>query len=174
MILKDLFQKSHFRSVWLALENNYPDSHEPSYRAAWEEINSLTPITSEDSKGMVVGIQIITPEDDEWTEEEYVTVSGQKLHSEYGDQFIWGLDLTPWREWLSLEVDQETLEEFGETLTLTHILWEMTFHGYSQDSTQETRDRITEISDEVKKASDEGRLDEITEPVDLDKLREDE
>jgi len=43
----------------------------------------------------------------------------------------WGLDLTRWSEWLAMEVAPN---KFSDLDSVCHILWEMTFHGWSSKS----------------------------------------
>lgn len=45
------------------------------------------------------------------------------------------LDFQPWAEWLGMEVDAQSLNEYPEAEIIAHCLWEMTFHGFSPDST---------------------------------------
>jgi hypothetical protein len=163
MKLKDLLEKHEFDSVWPAIETIYPDSQEIAYRQAWNELKGLSPKEPDDNPDMMITVRTIRAEDDELSDKDYVDVSGISKSSEYGNQPMWALDFCPWEEWLYMKVDYGSIEEFSETVVLAHILWEMTFHGFSNESVKETRREVVENTEVVKKLIEEGKLDDFEE-----------
>lgn len=53
-----------------------------------------------------------------------------------GDDDLYGLDFTDWRECLGMEIDPLTLEWCSGPEILAHVLWEITFYGYSNEEVQ--------------------------------------
>jgi len=54
------------------------------------------------------------------------------------------LELTPWRQWLGMEISKESLQEFSEQEIIVHCLYEMTFEGFSEDAIEKVNERIEE------------------------------
>jgi hypothetical protein len=50
-----------------------------------------------------------------------------------GDLDRYGLDLSPWEEWLALRVPQSLLKEMTVAEIVAHCVWEMTFYGFTQE-----------------------------------------
>jgi hypothetical protein len=40
------------------------------------------------------------------------------------------LDVTPWEDWLGMQIDPVSLQEFDSAQLIAHCLWELTFHGF--------------------------------------------
>jgi hypothetical protein len=57
----------------------------------------------------------------------------------------YGLDFSPWREWLAMPV----VTNYSVNETIAYVLWEMTFYGYNEKKIQaqarELRRRVKEI-----------------------------
>ncbi len=51
-------------------------------------------------------------------------------HKEFeNNEELLGLVGTPWQEWLSMQIDKDTLNDYSKNEIITHCLWEMTFFG---------------------------------------------
>ena len=50
-----------------------------------------------------------------------------------GDADRCGLDLSPWDEWIALHVPQSLLDKMTAAEIVAHCVWEMTFHGFTQE-----------------------------------------
>lgn len=80
--------------------------------------------------------------------EYYYDVSGIKPNNPES----WAIEFRPWEEWLSMEIDQSSLDEYGEIVCLVAILEEMTFNGFSSI---DQKIRSKEMLDTCKDAIDE-------------------
>jgi hypothetical protein len=45
----------------------------------------------------------------------------------------YGLDLSPWEEWLAIRVPQWLLDKMTAAEIVAHCVWEMTFYGFTQE-----------------------------------------
>jgi hypothetical protein len=86
--------------------------------------------------------------------EDYYNVCGTYLN----DNETYGLEFENWDEWLGWDVLQESLDVFGELNCLCHILYEMTFNGYSQEDIQLEHDALKQSCDEIDKAIKSGDI----------------
>lgn len=48
------------------------------------------------------------------------------------DDTIYSLVVTPWRKWLGMEIEDETLREHDPLIVLAECVYEMTWYGYSE------------------------------------------
>lgn len=82
-----------------------------------------------------------------------VSVYGKEL----GNDQQWALTCTSWKEWLSMPVlIEETLKGLSETEVAAHILYEMTWGGWSEDEVTDKREMLGDRMDEVLEAIDSG------------------
>lgn len=80
-------------------------------------------------------------------------VDGQKADSDE----VFGLDFTPWGEWLSMPVRIEPRSAADRLdLVLAEIVWEMTFHGFSYGAVKEAGDEV---------ANSVGKINEIVASI---------
>ena len=101
------------------------EKNDKGYKMAWETIVSLSPIES--------GLSCS------------VTRGGDVSGIEPGKKIGYALEFTRWEEWLSMPV----ISELPDNETLAHILYEMTFCGYSQKPIQEKWEDIVERFEEL-------------------------
>lgn len=77
--------------------------------------------------------------------------------SEYIDVFgydrvynrTYALDIMPWKDWLRLHIDSKTIDKFSYTEIAAHCLYEMTFHGYEEQSPEEFSEKLYSALDEL-------------------------
>ena len=89
-------------------------------------------------------------------EEPYVDVHGITMKNK--QKQLWGLDFTPWAEWLCMEIEEETIDKFSEIEILCHCLWEMTFYGFKETKIKKKLKLLTHDVDEVKRAIKKGKI----------------
>jgi hypothetical protein len=89
------------------------------------ELRRLTPDPS--GTEYQLEIELLPPGDTE--DEPYWDVCCRK---EY-DPERYGLDLSPWEEWLAIRVPESLLKKMTGTEIVAHCVWEMTFYGFTQE-----------------------------------------
>ena len=67
------------------------------------------------------------------------------------------LDLVPWEEWLGMELDPSTSQEYSDSDLIAHCLWEMTFFGFDQTTIEKQREEIERRVKELESMSEEDK-----------------
>jgi len=120
----ELFKRVSFEYVWENLLVYYPEAakDEDGYRAAWEELRAIEP-KPHHHDSMCVTI--------EWREDEDAPgTSWARVYGLDGEE-RWAI-MCGWAEWLGLGVLKSPIPE---SELAAHILWEMTFYGFTADDT---------------------------------------
>jgi N-acetylglutamate synthase-like GNAT family acetyltransferase len=99
----------------------------------------------------------------------YVGVSGRKKDNANDENEItpfYAIEFTPWDEWLSMEIDSNTISEFTELDIIAHCLYEMTFIGFDETKIQGKLNHLSKTAEIVENMTDEEKGKLIT----IDKL----
>jgi hypothetical protein len=56
-----------------------------------------------------------------------------------------GLDFKPWNEWLGMNLEPNSLEQFSHEEIVAHCLWEMTFYSFDQTRIQAVLEKLNEM-----------------------------
>jgi len=72
-------------------------------------------------------------------------------------EVTYGLDFTPWNEWLGMEIDEETANNIMLTRAdiVSHCLWELTFISYDEEDIQGRLEELTEQVEKIKNMTPE-------------------
>jgi hypothetical protein len=148
--INDLVERNQWQDVSPALLRLYPDQRSilDRYQLIWHELQELTPSPT--------SMRLVLEECfDDVAREAYVDVQGRngkrnkdacpeiKGDMEWeAQEAAWGLAFQPWEEWLSMEVDADTLTTYSEVKILAHCLWEMTWNGFTQEAIQNHREEL--------------------------------
>lgn len=122
--VSDLLRNSNCDAVLAEIRRVYPTTPDASiegYRRVWEELLATKPESSD-----------LTCELYHDGPAPFVAVHGRD-----SDGTAWGIEYMSWDQWLGMNVS--TLPEVGDisqTEVLAHILWEMTWAGFSNDEIQ--------------------------------------
>jgi len=133
MTLKQLLKNNNWLSIAAELYQIYPaeEKNNAGYKEVIEKLMLMPPENSDMSI-------LITHEKDDFDDEEYVDVSGTYEHAKNEEQkFSHALEFTPWKEWLGMEINPESLAHFSEQEILAHCLHEMTFAGFEEEEIQQ-------------------------------------
>jgi len=140
-IVGELFYTLNMDEVLDRLFEEYPYEVENTdgYKRAWEEICALNQIKT-DVFCYLEWVSI-------WEEPKggYVHVAGRKKCS---DQSL-AIEFTPWEEWLYMPIKVAPELDLDEVGILAHILWEMTWFGYTQDDVQDVFLSIMNVKNRV-------------------------
>jgi hypothetical protein len=180
------FIEDEFHS-WYYKDKESPEYQLDGYRKVFDELRMMEPKESD----MRIGLNLITWDEFEnkLVDEPYVIVDGKngKLQKESDDfkyfQFkddaerekvgneetTWGIEFTPWNEWLGMEIDSETINTFSKEEIVMHCLWEMTFCGYEQEEIQE---KITDLKERVKEIESMSEEELKANTISMDELKE--
>lgn len=161
MKLHELFARhaGHFIIEQLIVE--YPDqiTSWEGYVSALEELHGLT--LSESKCDLLVH----RVEDDETLPasvrcDPYICVSGVSREPNIKDGDLpagtyYAIEFDPWEEWLGMEVLPESFDGRSELSVLAHVLWEMTFCGYSNKAVAIAREGLNDRVDDYENSKKE-------------------
>jgi len=152
MKFSDLIKSNSWLSVEIVFLQSFPDEKKNvlGYEKVFNELRHLNPIDTD----ITILVNYLK---DDFDNEEYVDVSGYYNDpSKSIDDFTnsLALELTPWEEWLGMDIDKQSLIDFTELELICHCLYEMTFFGFDQKEIQEEHNWTTHMVDEVKNLSD--------------------
>ena len=130
MTFKDLVQNNSWSNIQNVFLEVYPEAEDnmEGYKIVFEKLQTMKP----EKIDMSI---IIKAEIDE--DEKYFDVSGlYKNPKTQEEKYTQGIEFTPWRQWLGMEISLENLNNFSETEIIVHCLYEMTFAGFSETEIQ--------------------------------------
>lgn len=137
MTLKKLTQIKTWEQISPTFLAIYPEAEKnmEGYKSVFEKLLAM------DSEKMEMSI-VITTVEDSFDGEEYIDVSGRYNHPKNQEEnYSQGLEFTPWRKWLGMDISQKSLEDFSKQEIIVHCLYEMTFEGFSEKHIQEVISR---------------------------------
>jgi len=168
----DLIANSLWLSVETVFSKIYPDQLDyiDDYEYVFDQLKSLK------SKESNITI-IVSNETDTFDNEQYVNVSGydnsKTVISNNLTESL-ALEFTPWDEWLGMNIDQSSLNDFTSYEIICHSLHEMTFMGFDQEEIKNELDKIKEAVDDYKNMTVEDKniksisLDDLMKEFDHD------
>lgn len=158
MKLKTLLETHSWSAISSKVLEIYPDANHNLgfYEEMFEKLRVM------ESDEIDISIVISTGIDDD---HEYIDVSGVNISPKNKEEeYPQGLELTPWKKWLGMEVDQQSLNDYSKVEIVAHCLYEMTYMGFSEDDIPKTLDKIDRKRKEEKLRSVQEK-DETTAEV---------
>ena len=132
MTLRDLLKTCRYKDVFNIIhqeyyKNKYPEGKiqeaDCGYRRVFEELLMLPDKPNEEYQ-ILVKKQV-----DDFDGEEFVDVS---LYCNE-DKEAYSIDLTPWSNLIDAKIFSYQLAGLRDVEIIAHILWEITFYGFSED-----------------------------------------
>jgi len=174
MKLIELIKKTDFDEMWVELKKAYdiPDKVKLVYRGVVDELEEIS-IENPTNLDEVFTIGVCELED--------VLEPGTLVFDVFGishdNTGRYSLMFAPWSNWLSYDILDKSIDIYGETVVLAHILYEMTFNGYSSNDTEQKQQKIIEKLYEAKKSIDDGYAslvypEEVYASLGLEKVKE--
>lgn len=157
----ELLSKYSNEQIIENLNKNYKDIVDEAYISALDELRELKP--SEEKQDVKINVEFSEDILDENDKTKYLECDGIGLDEE-GNMIRWGLDFGRWEDWLAKDIDEQCLNELDELTILAGIMWELTYHGYTQN---ETNDWIGELENRLKEVKEHP---ENLVPINLDDL----
>lgn len=157
MLVKELFNMVDYDAVWRKCielhdfdENRYPASKE-NHRNVFDFIKSYNGIKSESH--MIVCLH---KEFDAYDNQTYIGVDGILVDGEsaelMGADFLtednilntemYALECSEFYEWADWYVSENSIKTYGKLKCAAEILWEMTYHGTTNEARQESLKNI--------------------------------
>lgn len=134
--LKQIIQTHSWTSILAVLKSTYPGDKENfhGYEHVFRLLKGMVPEKIE----MVIILKTVNDGD-----EKYVDVSGKhKFPKSEEEKYSQGIEFLPWRQWLGMEINSESLKDFSEAETIVHCLYEMTFISFEEKEIQKKLEAI--------------------------------
>lgn len=141
MTVQELFRAVSWDDVAGCIARLYPDNVESltGYEKVFHEVRECKPVP--DPQETAVCVELV--EDDNGN---YYNVYGRVP----GEDECFALDLCLFKEWAGYLVDEELPRMMDLSEIVAHILWEMTFHGFSEEDILARRRELEECVREAK------------------------
>jgi hypothetical protein len=156
MRFAELIQTTHWKNIKRALLEAYPDIDPTGYTHVFAQLRTLEPIENT----MQIRLKWIEPKNE--GDERYVDVNGTDgmrlkdleksstfaaaaQESTDDPEVTYGLDFKPWNEWLGMNLEPDSLEQFSHEQIIAHCLWEMTFYSFDQTTIQAVLEKLNEM-----------------------------
>jgi hypothetical protein len=143
MTLSTLIKSNSWLSIQLVLLQLHPDEQEfiEEYEKVFNELRIMQPLTC----NITIEVSMV---DDDYDNTQYVNVSGYYTNpSERSNEYTNSLaiEFVPWIEWLGMEIDKNSFENYTELEIIAHCLHEMTYAGFEHDEIQAQIDKINQM-----------------------------
>ena len=154
MTLRDLLKISRYKDVFNIVHQEYYKDHklddiyhaDSSYRKVFKELLTLPHHPNEEYK------IYIRESHNDWESgpvgEKFIDVC---LYCEEDDE-TYAMDLTPWGELVDAEVKYGI--PLSGTKAVAHVLWELTFYGFTEQDTQLEKDKLEKTLDRIEKGEE--------------------
>jgi hypothetical protein len=125
MLLKNLINIADYNDVWTVIEKEYKPGKEAfhAYKTVIEELKILKPKPCEPPITCVVAKLEDWLSPGEFIFDVFGLINGDENH--------YALEMNSWNEWLGYDILNKSIEVYGQAEVLAHILYEMTFFGFS-------------------------------------------
>lgn len=146
MLFQELCNSVPFDEVWreLARERDVSEDKYLTYQKAFCEIQSLGNSACQSPITLVVTRAMVRSRPKEWVFDVFGIQEGDENH--------YALEMTPWEEWANFKVLDQSIAEYGAAAVVAHALNEMTFFGYSAETTaKKVAEEIAIIEERCKK-----------------------
>lgn len=169
MNLADLIKSNNWLSVEMTLLELYPDQEEmlEEYNLVYEQLKMMETADSDLSI-------VLTECEENWEGEEasdsYIDVSGVKMGDTNAGPERYAIEFQEWKEWLGMEIAQETLENFSALDIISHCLYEMTFVSFDEAEIKERMNEMKASIEELKNMSEEEKSKRTYTLDDIERL----
>jgi len=125
MLLKNLINNVNYNDVWAVIEKEYKLGKDAckAYEAVFEELKILKAKPCEPPVTCVVARLQDWLSPHEFIFDVFGIIDGDCNH--------YALEMNTWNEWLGYDILNKSIEVYGQAAVLAHILYEMTFFGFS-------------------------------------------
>lgn len=142
--LFDLLHEVNFEDVFVELIRWFP--HQETNREGYKEVfKTLLEKTTRKHELGDFFIEVKRVKDGE-NNKDYLNVSGVNKDQEYPK---YSLEFHPWEDWITLFITKNTLEELSKEVIVAACLYEMTFHGFTEEKVMEAGEELRKSIEEI-------------------------
>lgn len=174
MNLKELVYRTNWCDVKASLIKAYPDAERSieGYESIFSTLSSLIPHKT----NMRIFIERVYREGID--EQPFVDVSGKNgtLNKNLSDfqhfgkpqdsehansEASFALEMVSWEEWLDMEIDSASQQDYSDSEILAHCLWEMTFFGFNQPTIRKQKEELDRRVKELDNMTEEEKKEKL-------------
>jgi hypothetical protein len=159
MKFKELLKQCDWDEIWSQLILNY--ENQINLHDTYNRIYNKLCIADGLPTNMRIVLKQVTEEDgDIWIDVSGKNGTTYRQSDEYKNvnwsdelmdrEIVYGLDFTNWLEWLDMQIDQETLNNFMLPEIAAHCLWEMTFISFDESEVTDIMASMVEVVEGIK------------------------
>ncbi len=139
MKLKEIIKVTNWENVSEVFLQNYPDQKKSidGYEMVYKKLKTKSPAISKMELFCHKG-DVILKGDEPF--HEVFGVDGTKR--EDGELEKFSLGLTSWSKWLGCSLSESTLSNYTKEEIISHCLFDMTFHGFSEPEMKKERKKL--------------------------------
>jgi hypothetical protein len=141
MKFHELLSKYSDDQIIESLNKYYDDIKPELYLLALSELRVLKP--SQEEQDIKINVEFSKNGFDENDKTEYLDCDGIGPDDD-GKITKWGIEFKTWEDWLAMDINEECLSKLDELTILASAMWEMTYNGYTQEQTDDTRNELNE------------------------------
>lgn len=131
MKLNNLIREIPIKDIIARIPELYPNLDAEPYKQVIGKLLKITPEKSD----MQISIEKQEPYDGG---DSFYDVRGIKS----GTNETFAIEYSKWKEWLGMEIFEETISKYSKLDIVCHCLWEMTFHGYNEEDVVTAREEL--------------------------------
>ena len=141
----DLLKTVEFETVFNRLLFYFPgqERSKQKYKEVFETLLNLKPMTNLNSVFIKVSYQ-----KDFFDDKKYIDVSGVQVFNSTNIKY--GIEFCPWKDWVSMYITQDSLDNFTKEDIVAACLYEMTFFGFTDTEVQAEVKKLQESFEEMK------------------------
>ena len=135
--LSDLLRESTFEEVSKALLHWFPKEIRSinGYRDVYNSLCSMTP-----RKHKYNDLFIEIKKENDLFGNEYLHNHGVSITKK--EKITYGLELSPWIDWISMYITQDTLDSLTKEEIIASCLYEMTFYGFDEPTISDFKETL--------------------------------
>ena len=144
----DLLKTVEFETVFSRLLFYFPgqERSKQKYKEVFETLLNLKPRPMTNLKSIFIKVSY---QKDFFDNKEYITVSGTQVFD--SDNVNYGIEFCSWKDWVSMHITQDSLDNFTKEDIVAACLYEMTFFGFTDSEVQAEAKKLQESYEECKK-----------------------
>lgn len=141
----ELLKEVNFEDVFTSLCKWFSDQEDSKkgYELVFNYLLTLKPQKMTNLNDLFIAVDKVMEDG-----QEYLNVSGKQVNG-FNPKF-YGIEFCPWKDWVSMYITQETLDNLSYNEIVGACLWEMTFFGFEEDKIKERLDKMIKIIDRIR------------------------
>ena len=167
MTFYELLKKYSMEELWYILRDRHALANKPVkaarmfflYKSAREELLALHSPDNPTDNILICNLEPDIEKNDIYVHCKMLSTT------ESGEKTEYAIDYVPWRELIDCNILEESIAKLGELICAAELLWEVTFHGFSEEKVAQGADDLHQLIADIESG------DEKTYPMNLDDLK---